>query len=149
MKSIKRGRGPSAMGGIGSIFAAVFGVFWTVMAASMGAPLIFCLFGVLFILMAAVQAAYNWKNALSEDRFSEYDIVDSEEAGESMAAGERDGERLVSRGERAGVPQISGDLKNQGMALRYCPYCGASVKKDFRFCGSCGRELPEEQEPKV
>ena len=83
MKSIKRGRGPSMMQGAGSVFAALFGVFWTVMAASMGAPAIFALFGVCFIGMAVIQAIYKFKNASSDQRFSEFDIVDSREEGES------------------------------------------------------------------
>ena len=48
MKSIKPGRGPSMMGGLGSIFAGVFGVIWTMAAVQMGAG-IFALFGVVFI----------------------------------------------------------------------------------------------------
>ena len=37
MKSIKPGRGPSMMGGVGSVIAAIFGVFWTIGAVQMGA----------------------------------------------------------------------------------------------------------------
>ena len=84
MKSIKRGRGPSMMQGAGSIFAAVFGVLWTVMAVSMGAPVIFALFGVCFIGIAVVQAVYNFKNASGGERFSEFDIVDSREEGDRI-----------------------------------------------------------------
>ena len=51
MKSIKPGRGPSAMGAMGSVVAIIFGIFWTIMAASMGAPLFFPIFGVIFILI--------------------------------------------------------------------------------------------------
>ena len=36
MKSIKRGRGPSMMEGIGSVFMAIFGVLWMITAASIG-----------------------------------------------------------------------------------------------------------------
>ena len=45
MKHIKPGRGPSAMGALGSVIAVVFGIFWTVSAASMGAPISFSIFG--------------------------------------------------------------------------------------------------------
>jgi hypothetical protein len=38
MKSIKPGRGPLLEGMIGNIFSAVFGVIWTLGAASIGAP---------------------------------------------------------------------------------------------------------------
>lgn len=37
MKSIKPGRGPSKIGAAGSIFAVIFGIFWCLIAASMGA----------------------------------------------------------------------------------------------------------------
>lgn len=79
MKSIKPGRGPSAMGAMGSIVAAVFGLIWTGAAVSMGAPIFFPLFGVVFVIMGIVQAVYNFKNATSENRYSEFDIVDSQE----------------------------------------------------------------------
>ena len=79
MKSIKPGRGPSAMGGIGSAAAALFGVFWTLAAASMGAPVFFVLFGIVFILLGVVQAIYHFRNATGENRYSEFDIVDSDE----------------------------------------------------------------------
>ena len=44
-----------AMGAMGSIIAVIFGIFWTIAAASMGAPFFFPLFGVLFIIMGIVQ----------------------------------------------------------------------------------------------
>ena len=52
MKSVKPGRGPSGMNFIGSVIAIVFGIFWTIMAARMGAPAFFPIFGVIFIIMA-------------------------------------------------------------------------------------------------
>ena len=48
MKSIKPGRGPSMMSGVASIGAAIFGLIWTIAAASMGAGP-FALFGLVFI----------------------------------------------------------------------------------------------------
>lgn len=69
MRSVKPGRGPSMMGGIGAVIAIVFGVVWTLSAAQMGAPGFFPLFGVLFILVGVVQAVYNFKNAGSKNRF--------------------------------------------------------------------------------
>ena len=53
MYSIKPGRGPSLMGAVGGIAAAVFGVVWIGMAMSMGAPAPFALFGVVFIVVAS------------------------------------------------------------------------------------------------
>lgn len=62
MRSIKRGRGPSMMGGISSIFVAIFGVIWTLFASQTGS-ILFMLFGVVFVVQAIVQAVYNFKNA--------------------------------------------------------------------------------------
>lgn len=70
MKSMKPGRGPSMMGGVGSVVAIVFGVFWTILAAGitsgaseMGAPgiisVVFPLFGLCFIGMGVVNAVYH------------------------------------------------------------------------------------------
>ncbi|MBK1828812.1 hypothetical protein [Haloferula rosea] len=46
---------PSSAGSmVGGMVAVVFGIFWMVMASSMGAPGIFPLFGLLFIVVAVV-----------------------------------------------------------------------------------------------
>ena len=79
MRSIKPGRGPSMMGAVGAIGAAIFGVFWIGMAISMGAPIIIPAFGVIFIGMAIAQAVYNYKNATSKNRYSAFDITDEQE----------------------------------------------------------------------
>ena len=124
MKSVKPGRGPSAMGAMGSVIAVIFGIFWTIAAASMGAPGIFPLFGVLFVILGIVQAVYNFKNATGKNRYSSFDIVDDYEEPDPLNT--RFGE----------APQDSGDF-------RYCPYCGAKLGADFTFCGKCGRKLPD------
>ena len=79
MKSVKPGRGPSGMKFIGSVFAIEFGIFWTIMAARMGAPAFFPIFGVIFIIMGIVQAAYNYRNATGKNRYSSFDITDEGE----------------------------------------------------------------------
>lgn len=146
MKSIKPGRGPSAMGGIGSIFAALFGVIWTMVAVSMGAPWFFALFGIMFIIMALVQAAYNLKNATSEERFSAFDIVDSSEErdpAEQLIMKRKDQESRDPAGpDRSREEDISG-IRHPEVQRRFCPYCGAAAAPDYRYCSSCGRELPE------
>ena len=78
MKSIKPGRGPSFMGGVMSILVGLFGVVWTVVAASAGGGF-FALFGIIFIAVAVVQAIYNFKNATGKNRYSAFDITDSSE----------------------------------------------------------------------
>mgnify|MGYP006386566787 FL=1 len=76
MKSIKPGRGPSMMSGVMSVAVGIFGLFWTIMAASIGGGFM-ALFGLVFIGIAISSAVYNFKNATSENRYSAYDIVDS------------------------------------------------------------------------
>ena len=57
LKSIKPGRGPSAMSAFGGIIAALFGVFWTVMASRMGAPFPF-LYLACYLLSWLLQACF-------------------------------------------------------------------------------------------
>ena len=128
MKSIKRGRGPSFMGGIGNVFACVFGVFWTIMAYNIGAPLFFCAFGVMFIALGAISAIYNFKNATGKNRFSEFDIMDESE--------EKDPLNDMFGGTDKGIS--NGNVEDS----RFCPYCGAAVLEDFEFCNKCGKKLP-------
>lgn len=127
MKSIKPGRGPSAMGAVGSLVGVIFGVIWMGAAASMGAPPFFLAFGVLFIIVGIVQALYHFKNATGENRFSEFDITEEGEEPDPLDRRVHDDPEP----ERA-----------DGM-YRYCPYCGARFGEGFSYCGKCGRELPD------
>lgn len=129
MKSIKPGRGPSAMGAMGAVVAVIFGIFWTIMAASAGAPVFFPIFGILFILIGIVQAVYNFKNATGENRFSEYDITEDGEEPDPL-------ERRSHSAAGAEPPSHGGG------ASRFCPYCGAKAGEGFVFCPQCGRQLP-------
>ena len=142
MKSIKRGRGPSMMQGAGSVFAAIFGVLWTIMAASMGTPPIFALFGVCFIGMAVIQAIYNFKNASSDQRFSEFDIVDSREEGDPLDAYLKRDEPQPNLSQ-ADETESSGGGLPQSLDGGFCPYCGEAVKSDYVFCRKCGKKLQE------
>lgn len=128
MKSIKPGRGPSMMGGVFSIVAAVFGVVWTLAAVNMGAPPFFALFGIVFVILGIVQAVYNFKNAVGKKRFSSFDITDGDEEGDPLD-------------ERFGNPERGGPSDDSGEAGSYCPYCGAKVGPEFEFCRRCGRKL--------
>ena len=132
MKSIKPGRGPSMMGGIGSIVAVLFGVFWTIGAVSMGAPFIFPLFGVLFICMGVAQAVYNFKNATGENRYSSFDIVDDREEPDPLDQRFGKPEQTEKKPESAAMSAEDG----------FCPYCGNRVSGDFEFCPKCGKLLP-------
>ena len=126
MKSIKPGRGPSKMSAVGSIFAAVFGVFWCIAAGAIGAWFMIP-FGLCFIGFAIYNAVYHSHNATSENRYSAFDIVDSEEEPDPL--GEKNGH------------SASDDAPGTGAA--YCPYCGKPVEGDFDFCPKCGKKLPD------
>ena len=127
MRSIKPGRGPSFMGGIIGIAVALFGVFWTVMTIVMEAWFMIP-FGLIFIAIAIINTIYNFKNATGKNRYSQYDITDSEE--EPDPWNEKFGNNYE---EQISQPQT---------AAKYCPYCGEKAEKDYKFCSSCGRELP-------
>lgn len=129
MKSVKPGRGPSMMNGVASVFVGVFGVIWTIAAASMGAPWFFCLFGVIFVVLAIAQALYNLHNATAKRRFSAFDITgDGEEPDPFDHAPEWEHHEDTT-------------AQTQGNAGSFCPYCGARTEADYRFCRKCGREL--------
>lgn len=128
MKSIKPGRGPSMMGGISSIFVALFGVVWTLLAVSGGAGFM-GIFGIIFIAMAVVSAVYNFKNATGKNRYSSFDIT--EEGEEPDPWNERFGEKR----------DYTQPSSNSGES-RFCPYCGARAEGDFAYCNKCGRKLP-------
>ena len=119
MKHIKPGRGPSAMGALGSVIAVVFGIFWTVSAASMGAPISFSIFGVLFVIVGIVQAVYNFKNAAGKKRYSAFDIVDGEEEPDPL--NQRFGGQPGGRGHvrTGGAPALLPLLRRQAGGFLY------------------------------
>lgn len=128
MKSIKPGRGPSMMGAIGSVISVFFGIAWIGIVDSMGAPSIFLLFGILFVILGVVNVVYNLTNATSRNRFSVYDLVDGNE--------ERDPLDRYTKKEI--VLEKKKDIEEF-----FCPYCGYRVNDDFDFCVKCGKKLPE------
>lgn len=125
MKSIKPGRGPSRMGMVGSIFAAIFGVFWCIMAASIGAG-VMVPFGLIFIGLAVYSAIYNYRNATGKNRYSLFDIVDAGEEEDPL-------NEQIARHVNTGTPDTG---------IAFCPYCGFSINSDFEYCPKCGKKLP-------
>lgn len=130
MKSIKRGRGPSFMNGVSLIGVAVFGVFWTIMAAGIGAPAPLVMGGLVFIGIAVVNAVYNFRNAAGKQRYSEYDITESHEEPDPL------NERF---GGAVGQPEYG--TEPEGEAFAFCPYCGKKLDEGDIFCGKCGRRI--------
>lgn len=136
------------MGGIISVAVAVFGLLWTMGASSVtssmggigtfhdpslggGINVIFPLFGVVFVIIAAVSAVYNFKNATGKKRFSQYDIVDASEEADPL-------------NERFGAPTPHESMPE---ADAFCPYCGTPAEADYQFCASCGKKLPLRKPP--
>ena len=130
MKSVKPGRGPSALGVWGAVIAVVFGVIWTVAAVSMGAPGFFPLFGVLFIITGVIIGIYHFRNATGKNRYSAFDITE-------------EGEEPDPLQERFGEPRPDGDAGQTGGAAGFCPYCGAPADAEYAFCRKCGKQLPQ------
>ena len=122
MKSIKPGRGPSGMGVFAGIIVSIFGVFWLIVAVSMGA-FIMIPFGLLFIALAIGNTIYNYKNATGENRYSSFDIVDENEEPDPLNA------RFCENREK------TADGK------KFCPYCGTKAEEGHKFCGNCGSKL--------
>jgi hypothetical protein len=86
MRSIKPGRGPSAMGAIGGIFAIIFGIGWTILAFAItrNSPfpvvgILFPLFGICFVCLGILNVAYNIRNTVSKNRFSVLDVTSHQE----------------------------------------------------------------------
>ena len=129
MKSIKPGRGPSMLSGVGGIFVAIFGVIWTIGALSMGAPPFFAAFGIFFIAFAIIQAIYNFNNATRKNRFSILDITDNKE--------EPDDLNLKYN------PELSDTIEEEKDSASFCPYCGTVASSDFEYCAKCGKKLPQ------
>jgi len=149
MKSIKPGRGPSMLGGIAGIGVAIFGVFWTIMAVQMGAPIFFAAFGVIFVIIAISGVIYNLRNATGEKRFSTFDIVDEEEEPDPL--NERFGQQARSKCPNEDETWTAPKQKSSEKSVidgenSFCPYCGAPVKETYTFCRKCGRRLDESAE---
>lgn len=134
MYSVKPGRGPSLMGGVGAIAAAAFGVIWTIGATSVGAPPFFALFGLVFILIAVAGAVFNFYNATARNRMSTFDITSGDEESDPIAEVlKRPGQPGPSdRGQPADSRKFPGD---------YCPFCGAQVSADYDYCPKCGKDI--------
>lgn len=142
MKSIKPGRQSSMMTGISGIVAVVFGIFWTISAVNMGAPIFFVLFGVFFVVVSIVQCIRGFKNATGENRESLYDITEDGEEIDPWEQRFRKDSRKLSDREHSLTDQ---SLAPEGYlsTAEYCPYCGTATYGKYLYCPKCGKQLPE------
>ena len=114
------------LSGIVGVFMIGFGILWTVMAAQ--ASGIFAAFGILWTGIAVIITVYNFKNATSKNRYSDFDITDSAEEPDPL-------------NERFGNIHNTAREKND-KDNKFCPYCGTAVEDDFAYCNNCGKKLP-------
>ena len=129
MKSIKPGRGPSMMNGFAGIIVSVFGIGWTIVASTMGAPIFFPIFGICFVAMGIASTVYSFKNAKSKNRYSSFDIVDSHE--ETDPLNEKYGD---------GSYKSHAENRESGES-NFCPYCGSRIESGHLYCKNCGRRV--------
>jgi len=134
MYSIKPGRGASLMGGIGGIASAVFGVIWIGVAASMGAPGSFVLFGVIFVIMAIAGTVYNFYNATQKNRMSTFDITTGSEESDPIA-------QAMGHGPRGPANEQAEGGKPRKFEGDFCPFCGTKVTSEFDYCPKCGKDI--------
>lgn len=125
MYSVKPGRGPSIAGGIASIVAAIFILFWTGGAADAGAPAWFVGFGVVGMLAAIGGAIYNFWNAGAKNRVSTFDVTGPGEEPDPIATAMGFEEKRPDARPSAGP---------------FCPHCGKPSAAEDRFCRQCGKQ---------
>lgn len=127
MKHIKRGRGPSMLGGVSGLFMIVIGIAWTILAGQV--HWIMAVFGLCWTGIAVTNTVYNFKNAKRKNRYSEFDIVDSHEEPDPL------NQRWSAQEPRQDpVP---------GTSSRFCPHCGRPTEPVYDFCPGCGKQLPD------
>ena len=131
MKSIKPGLRRSRYYAVSEVIGIVFGIIWTIAALSMGAPFFFPLFGLVFIGMGVYNAVYNYRNATSENRYSEFDITDENEEPDPL--NERYGAKKSADG--GGAHRVHGG----GVG----PYSGTKAAAGYEYCRRCGKRLPD------
>jgi hypothetical protein len=134
MKSIKPGRGTSAVGVVGGIILVGWGILWTIFTykftENFPFPFFHVLFpvcGLFFIGLGVTSVIYNAANATGKNRMSLFDITDGGE--------ESDPADILLRGKR------STSVAAPVQPTRFCPYCGTPLTEVFKFCPGCGKNV--------
>ena len=138
MRSVKPGRGPSAMGAVGSAAAILFGLFWTVMAYQLTRdspfPMVgtfFPLFGAVFVLVGIASLLYHLYNTAAPNRLSSFDLTEHGEEPDPL--NRRFGSRRAARHE--------GRSPSRTYAGEFCPFCGEKADPEVDFCPHCGKDI--------
>jgi ribosomal protein S27AE len=79
-------------------------------------------------------AIFNFYNATSRNRFSNWDVTDSGEEPDPLDPSSRQ-----SFAQSTATQQQT--MLRQ--ASPFCPFCGAGVQGEFEFCPRCGKQLPK------
>ena len=128
MKSIKPGRGPSLLSGIATLIGIAVIICFAAMAIKMRQTFFLIIAG--FILLVYICfTIYHFSNAIKKNRHSILYIEDDRESNSSPSAEPKEPSALLN-----GKPI-------DGVAPRYCPYCGKDTESDFLYCKFCGRKL--------
>lgn len=102
--------------GIGTSVAVIaFGLFWCIMAASIGAGFMVP-FGLLFVGIAI------------------YRLV-------MMLKVSKDEERPREPWDTANRPNTGTGPRGNGTSGNFCPYCGGKTEEKFTYCPNCGRRI--------
>ena len=99
----------------------------------MGAPAFFPIFGVIFIIMGIVQAAYNYRNATGKNRYSSFDITDEGEEPDPLE------QRFGGTGMPVTILRKRAALPPHPSA----PTAAKGVDGGFEHCPKCGKRLPK------
>lgn len=96
------------------VFVIAFGMFWTIMARSIGAPIWF--FGILFVAIGVASMVSVMRGSRRRTN-----------APAQVSSGPVQGQDFYGDGRMSGA--------------EYCPYCGARAGLDFEYCKKCGRKI--------
>jgi len=137
MHSIKPGRGPSLIGGIGGIVFVILGIVMFATVASKRTPPIFLFFLGGIILVGAIATIYSFWAATTKNRPSTFDITHGDEEidpiAKALGHGPKDETTIHEAPRDKRKPRrFEGD---------FCPFCGKKVEGEVDFCPHCGKDI--------
>ena len=135
MHSLKPGRGPSLIGGIGGIVFIILGIAMFATVASERTPPIFLFFLGGIILVGVIATVYNFWAATTRNRPSTFDITTGDEEYDPIA-------KAMGFGpDQTHPPAEDDEQKPRRFEGEFCPFCGKKVEGEFDFCPHCGKDI--------